>query len=169
MSGIENLSNKEAINKLKQLIEEIDICLFCTNLKQDDGETCRPMSSRDVSDEGNIWFFSEASSIKNEEIKQDQNVQLFYSHPGKDSYLVVNGEAELVFDRDIIAELWDPSLKAWFPEGKEDPNISLIKVKPSSGYYWDTKGSKMINFIRKLASAASGQNLIKGNEGTINP
>ncbi|HSI74353.1 MAG TPA: pyridoxamine 5'-phosphate oxidase family protein [Lunatimonas sp.] len=167
MSGIENISNREAINKLKQLVEEIDICLFCTNLKKDDGETCRPMSSQKVCEEGNIWFFSEVGSIKNREIEQDNQVRLFYSHPGINSYLVVNGEAELVFDRAIIEELWSPSVKAWFPEGKDDPNISVIKVKPTSGYYWDTKGSKMVNFFRMVASAASGKNLIKGNEGTI--
>jgi len=167
MSGIENLSHKGAIDKLKQLVEDIDICLFCTNLKKDVGESCRPMSSQKVCDEGNIWFFSEQGSIKNREIEEDNRVQLFYSHPGKDSYLVLNGDAELVFDREKIEELWSPAVKAWFPEGKDDPSISIIKVKPSSGYYWDTKGSKMINFIRMVATAASGKNLIKGNEGTI--
>jgi general stress protein 26 len=50
---------------------------------------------------------------------------------------------------------------------KNDPSISIIKVKPSSGYYWDTKGSKMTNFFRMVASAASGKNMIEGNEGTI--
>lgn len=167
MSSIETLSNKEAITKLKQLIEEIDICLFCTNLKKDDGETCRPMSSQKVCGEGNSWFFSEVGSIKNREIEQDSQVQLFYSHPGIDSYLVVNGKAELIFDRAKIEELWSSDVKAWFPEGKDDPSISIIKVKPSSGYYWDTKGSKMVNFFRKVASAASGENLIEGNEGKI--
>lgn len=167
MSSIENLSNKEAVTKLKQLVGEIDICLFCTNLKNDDGETSRPMSSQDVCDEGNIWFFSEINSIKNSEIEQDKRVQLFYSHPGKDCYLVINGDAELIFDRGIIEKLWSPAVKAWFPEGKADPSISVIKVKPTSGYYWDTKGSKMVNFIRNVASAVSGKNLIKGNEGEI--
>lgn len=167
MSGIENLSDKEAIKKLKQLVDEIDICLFCTNLKNDDGETCRPMSTQKVCDEGNIWFFSEVDSIKNREIEQESQVQLFYSHPGIDSYLVVNGEAELIFERARIEELWSPAVKAWFPEGKNDPSISIIKVKPSSGYYWDTKGSKMINFFRTVASAATGKNMIEGNEGTI--
>lgn len=167
MSDLENLNNKEAIDKLKQLVLEIDICLFCTNLEKDVGESCRPMSSQKVCDEGNIWFFSEQGSIKNREIEQDNRVQLFYSHPGKDSYLVINGEAELVFDSVKIDELWSPALKEWFPEGKDDPSISLIKVRPSSGYYWDTKGSQMINFIKMVASAASGKNLRKGSEGSI--
>ena len=167
MSGITNLRNEDAIFKLRELAEAIDICMFCTNLKTDDGASCRPMSTQKVCDEGNIWFFSNADSDKNKEIEQNNNVQLFYSHPGKDSFMIVNGEAEIIFDRDMIDELWSPILKAWFPGGKGDPNISIVKVKPSSAYYWDTDGNKMINFLKMVASAATGKNLVEGNEGVL--
>lgn len=109
MSGITNLRNEDAIFKLRELAEAIDICMFCTNLKTDDGASCRPMSTQKVCDEGNIWFFSNADSDKNKEIEQNNNVQLFYSHPGKDSFMIVNGEAEIIFDRDIIDELLSTS------------------------------------------------------------
>jgi len=167
MSGITNLRNEDAIFKLRELAEAIDICMFCTNLKTDDGASCRPMSTQKVCDEGNIWFFSNADSDKNKEIEQNNNVQLFYSHPGKDSFMIVNGEAEIIFDRDMIDELWLPVLKAWFPGGKDDPNISIVKVKPSNAYYWDTDGNKMINFLKMVASAATGKNLVEGNEGVL--
>ena len=167
MSGITNLRNEDAIFKLRELAEAIDICMFCTNLKTDDGASCRPMSTQKVCDEGNIWFFSSADSDKNKEIEQNNNVQLFYSHPGKDSFMIVNGEAEIIFDRDMIDELWSPILKAWFPGGKDDPNISIVKVKPSNAYYWDTDGNKMINFLKMVASAATGKNLVEGNEGVL--
>jgi general stress protein 26 len=167
MSDFKNLDNKDSIVKLKELAESIDICMFCSNLKNDDGSSCRPMSTQEVDESGNLWFFSNADSDKNREIKEDKNVQLFYSHPGKDSYLIVNGEAELIFDRNKIEELWTPVLKAWFPEGKEDPNISIVKVKPSSAYYWDTEGNKMINFFKMIASAATGKDLIDGKEGNL--
>ena len=167
MSGITNLRNEDAIFKLRELAEAIDICMFCTNLKTDDGASCRPMSTQKVCDEGNIWFFSNADSDKNKEIEQNNNVQLFYSHPGKDSFMIVNGEAEIIFDRDMIDELWSPILKAWFPGGKDDPNISIVKVKPSNAYYWDTDGNKMINFLKMVASAATGKNLVGGNEGAL--
>lgn len=167
MSGIKNMGNEEAILKLRELAEAIDICMFSTNLKTDDGASCRPMSTQKVCDEGNIWFFSNADSDKNKEIEQDKNVQLFYSHPGKDSFLIVNGVAELIFDREKIEELWSPVLNAWFPGGKEDPNISIVKVIPTTAYYWDTDGNKMINFLKMVASAATGKNLVEGNEGTL--
>lgn len=167
MSNTENLNNKEAIDKLKSLVDDIKICLFCTNLKTDDGSTCSPMSAIKVCDEGSIWFFSEKSSDKNKAIITDKNVQLFFSHPGKSSYLVVNGEAEIILDKTIIEGLWTPVTKIWFKEGKDDPNISIIKVKPTTAYYWDTDGNRMINFLKMVASVVTGTNLITGKEGAI--
>ena len=167
MNNTENLNNKEAIDKLKSLVDEIKICLFCTNLKTDDGATCRPMSAIKVCDQGNIWFFSEKDSEKNMAIVADKKVQLFFSHPAKGSYLVVNGEAEIILDKAKIEELWTPVAKIWFKEGKEDPSISIIKVSPTNAYYWDTEGNQMINFFKMIASVATGTNLVTSTEGAI--
>lgn len=78
MKNTENLNNKEAINKLKSLVNDIKICLFCTNIKTDDGATCCPMTAIKICDQGNVWFFSEKSSDKNKAIVVDKNVKLFF-------------------------------------------------------------------------------------------
>ena len=167
MSITENLNNKEAIDKLKSLVDEVMICLFCTDLKTNDGSTFRPMSAIKVCDQGNIWFFSEKNSEKNMAIEADNKVQLFFSHPAKGSYLVVNGQAEIILDKTKIEELWTPVAKLWFKEGKYDPNISIIKVTPTNAYYWDTDGNRMINFLKILASVVTGTNLVTGNKGAL--
>lgn len=165
MENSDTLTQQKGIQQLKELISEIEICLFCTNLKGNMGSTCRPMEAQKVCDRGNIWFFSDIASDKTKEIEKDKNVQLFYSHPGKNSYLVVNGEAEIITDKKQIEDLWSPTVKVWFKEGKEAPNISIIKVVPSSAYYWDTKGNKMVNFFKMILSVVSETELdirIKG-------
>lgn len=167
MSTIKDLSNTEAIGKLKELVADINICLFCTNLKTDDGATCRPMTAIKVCNQGNLWFFSEKNSDKNKEIQSNKYAQLFFSSPAKGSYLVVNGEAEIILDKAKIEELWTPLAKIWFKEGKEDPSISVIKVKPSNCYYWDTDGNRMVNFLKMVASVATGTNLVSGMQGEL--
>lgn len=167
MSNTENLNSKEAIDKLKSLVDDITVCLFCTNLKTDDGSNCRPMTAIKVCDQGNIWFFSNKNSDKNKAIATDKKVQLFFSHPLKGSYLIVNGESEIILDKAKIDELWMPLAKIWFKEGKDDPSISIIKVKPNNAYYWDTDCNQMINFFKMIASVATGINLITGKEGAI--
>lgn len=163
----ENLQQQEAVAKLKELAQDIDMCLFCTHVNGKDPSTVRPMSTQQVDDEGNIFFLSDKNSDKNKEVKEDSNVQLFYAHPSKNSFMVVNGEATVFYDRQVIEELWKPLLKTWFQGGKDDPNISIIKIKPSSAYYWDTKGNKMINFFKMLASVATGKTLVDAEEGKL--
>jgi len=167
MSNRKNLIDQNAIDKLKELVSEINTCLFCTDLKTDDGATARPMGAQQVCDQGNVWFFSDKNSGKNHAIERDPHVQLFFAHPSKSSYLVVNGEAEIIFDRDKTEELWSPLVKTWFKEGKDDPNISIIKVKPSTAYYWDVDGNQMINFIKMVASVVTGTTLVTGTEGSL--
>ena len=167
MSHITNLNSHKGIDKLKELVDEIKICLFCTNLKTDDGSTCRPMSTQEVDDDGNLWFFSGIDSDKNREIKENKNVQLFFSDPSKSSYLVVNGEAEIILDKAKIEQHWSPFVKIWFKEGKDDPNISLLKVTPNNSYYWDVDGNRMVNFAKMLISTVTGNNLLTSEEGSI--
>ncbi len=168
MSNTVILDRQDALKKLKDLVSDIDMCLFCTNLKTGDGSTCRPMSTAQVDDNGDIWFMSPRDSDKNREIEMDDKVQLFYSHPGKSSYLVVNGAASIQFDKKKIEELWTPLSKTWFKEGKNDPNISLLKVSGINAYYWDTTGNRMVNFVKMVASVATGKTLIDAEEGALN-
>ncbi len=166
MDNITDLTKQEAIKKLQELAKEIDLCMFCTHITSE-GSSTRPMSTSKVDDSGNIWFFSAKDSDKNKEIQQDNHVQLFYSHPGKNSFMVVNGTATISFDKQKIKELWSPLVKTWFKEGVDDPNISLIKIENIDAYYWDTKGNTMINFFKMIASVATGKTLVDAEEGSI--
>lgn len=74
MNTTTDLTDKKAIDKLKELVNEIGIGLLCTNLKIDDGSTCRPMDIQKVCDQGNLWFFSDKNSDKNREIQENKNV-----------------------------------------------------------------------------------------------
>jgi general stress protein 26 len=167
MSNKNDLQYIDAVAKLKELAKNIDICLFCTHLTTSNGSTARPMSTQEVDDQGNIYFFSATDSDKNMEIEDDNHVQLFYSDPSKNSFMVVNGTANAFYDRQKIEEMWSPLVKTWFQEGKDDPNISIIVVQPDSAYYWDTTGNRMINFFKMIASAISGKTLVDAEEGTL--
>jgi len=156
MNQTTNFHDKEGIDKLKHLVAKINVCLFCTNLKTDDGSTCRQMSAQKVCDQGNIWFFSDVHSDKSREIKKDKHVRLFFSHPGKNSYLFVKGEAEIIIDKQKTDELWTPLVETWFKGGKDDPNISITKVKPITAYYWNSDGNRMIDFLKMVASVGNG-------------
>ncbi len=167
MNTEKKLVGAEGIEKLRKLVKEINICLFCTDLKTDDGATCRPMTALEVDDDGNLWFFSGLSSEKNKAIERDSQVQLFFAHPPKGSYMIVNGHADILTDRHKIEDLWSPTEEIWFKGGKSDPNISVIKVTPKNAYFWDSEGNQMVNIFKMVVSVITGKNLIDGTEGSI--
>lgn len=166
MDEIINMQGKDAIKKLKQLTKEINICLFCTNI-QEGKATARPMATQLKDGDDCIWFISDKNSDKNREISKDNRVQLFYADNSKSSYLTFTANASIVFDQEKVNELWEPLFKTWFQGGKEDPNISLIKVEPIEGAYWDSKGNRAINFIKMVASVIAGKDLVDSEEGKL--
>jgi general stress protein 26 len=166
MGDTKNLSNTEAIEKIQDIARDADICLFATNLTNLP-ISARPMSTQKVDDEGNLWFLSSKSSVHNQDIGQDSRVQLFYSHKGSAEYLSVYGEAAILVDREIAKELWSPIAKAWFTEGVDDPELTIIKVVPSDAYYWDTKNNKTVSLLKIIAGAVTGKTMDDGIKGKI--
>lgn len=152
----ENLSRTEAINKLKELSEKIRVCMFATNL-ENLPIISRPMSLQECDDEGNLWFISSHASEKNMDIEKDNRVQLFFMDNGNYRYLSVYGKAFIYRDAATIEEKWTPMANAWF-DGKDDPNVSIIRVTPENTYYWDTKAGKVISFLSFAWAAITGKN-----------
>src|SRR5690606_41216012 len=52
----ENLQHRQAIEKLSDLVDKIDIGMLCTFNGQNDYPHAIPMSRQEVDENGNIWF-----------------------------------------------------------------------------------------------------------------
>jgi general stress protein 26 len=151
-----NLQSNEALEKFKKLVNEVNICMFITNNNTDEHSHTRPMATIEVEDNGTLWFYTDVRSIKVEEVEKEQEVHLTYAHPGKESYLDVWGTATVVTDRQQIKDKWSPVVKAYFPNGADDPNIALLKVSPNNCYYWEAESGKMVQFFKMAVAAATG-------------
>ncbi|MEP7253354.1 MAG: pyridoxamine 5'-phosphate oxidase family protein [Ginsengibacter sp.] len=166
MGDTMNLIDEKAVKKIRELAKDANICHFVTNLSTTPLSS-RPMATQQVDDDGNIWFISDKESDKNHDIQSDDRVQLFYAANGNYEYLSVYGTAEIVFDKAKIHELWTSMAKAWFPDGVDDPAISLIKVSPEDGYYWDTKNNKLVSLFKIAKSMVTGKTDDDGVQGTL--
>lgn len=164
MGQNENLYDRAAVEKIRELAEG-KICLFCT---YENGQiVSRPMNTQKVEDDGTLWFLSRKGSSKNEQIEDDHTVHLMYMDTGKQHYLSLSGTASILADQQKTEELWNPIAKAWFQEGKNDPSISVIRVRPEEGHYWDTKNGKLVSIIKIAVAAISGKSMDGGVEGDI--
>jgi general stress protein 26 len=165
MSDILHLDHSQSAQKIKDMAEAADICFFTTSLTELPIST-RPMSTQKVEDDGSLWFFSEKGSDKNEHIEKDNRVQLFYSNKGSSEYLSLYGSASILQDAAKAKEMWSPWVKTWF-DGPDDPKLTLIKIVPEQGYYWDTKDGKIVSMLKMAAGAITGKELDGSIEGKI--
>lgn len=150
----QNLTHLEAIKKIQELSTSARICMFCTELDHTPINS-RPMTLQETDDNGNLWFISSNDSNKNFEIKEDRKVQLFFMNKSDSQYLSVYGTASIYKDKATIEDQWSPMAKAWF-DGKDDPNVTIIRVEPKETYYWDTKAGKLVSLLSFAASAITG-------------
>ncbi len=158
-------NKQESVEKLRELIDGIDFCMLTTI---DEGHLrSRPMSTQEFEFDGDLWFFTSDNTHKLSEIAKDPRVNVAYSQPSKDQYVSVSGRAEMVKDRAKIEELWSPILKAWFPEGLDDPHLCLMKVSVEQAEYWDTPSGKIVQLIGFVKALATGQEAGYGDNEKI--
>lgn len=164
----ENLNNTEAIEKLKKMIDSIDIGMLSTFTKGTNYPHSIPMSRQEVDDQGNIWFLFSAESDTYQHLQQNKEVSLTFADVKSYEFLSINGTGEVSRDAARIDKYWNDMIAAWFEKGKEDPNIRILKITPAEAHYWDNKTNKLITFFKVAASAVTGSKMDIGREGDLN-
>jgi len=164
----ENLDNREAIDKLKSMVEKIDIGMMCTNTAEMVNLHAVPMSRQEVDDNGNLWFLFSSESETFQNLQKDKHISVLYSDVSNYNFRSINGIAEVSTDQARIEKYWNKMVEGWFEKGKDDPTIRVLKVTPSEAHYWDNKSNKLVTFLKVAVSAISGQKMDIGREGEIN-
>ena len=162
----QDLRARDAVKKIQELVKKAETCFFCTAAPAG-GTAARPMNVRQVDDDGNLWFLSASDSHTNEQVARDPDVQLFLQGSPHSDFLHVKGRATISTDKVKVRELWEPVLKTWFTGGLDDPRITVIRVAPADGYYWDTKHGNVVAGIKMLIGSAVGKTLDDSIEGTL--
>ena len=163
----EDLRARDAVAKIRELVGKAQTCFFCTAVPDPNAQAARPMNVRQVDDAGDLWFLSASDSHTNEQVARDPTVQLYFQGSPHSDFLHLTGRAAITTDRAKVKELWEPVLKTWFTGGQDDPRITVIRVTPTDGYYWDTKHGNVVAGIKMLVGAAVGKTLDDSIEGRL--
>jgi general stress protein 26 len=158
-----NHQDLKNVNSIKKVIELANgqTCFLCTS------KGGRPMTVQRVDKEGSIWFLSASDSNQNKEIEEDSFIQLYFQNSQHSDFMHLSGKAQILKEKRIIAELWNPIFKTWFTEGEKDPRISIIKFTTDYGYYWETKHGNFIAGIKMLIGVATGKTLDDSLQGEL--
>lgn len=153
----------DAVQHLRELIRDIKVAMM-TTVEEDGSLRSRPMWTHEVkTSEQELYFFTRQHSHKVDELDRDHHVNLAYAEPRRDQYVSLSGRCNLVKDRALMEKLWTPALEAWFPEGLEDPELSLLRVQVEKAEYWDVPSSRMVQLAGLVKARVTGHPAAPGD------
>jgi len=124
----------------------------------------RPMAVAETGEDGSLWFLTGIDTAKTFEVAR--RPEIIAVMQSASSYLSVMGAAEIFSDREHIRRIWKESFRVWF-DGKDDPNIVLIRLRPISAEYWNSTGLQGLKFALRYAKAYVTGHDLRDDEGDV--
>ncbi|MET4665676.1 pyridoxamine 5'-phosphate oxidase family protein [Sphingomonas sp. PvP056] len=81
-----------------------------------------------------LFFFTG----KDNRLADGGKVMAQFVSKGHDYFACMAGTIRQDNDKAMIDKLWSKQVEAWFPEGKEDPNLALLRMDIDSAELWET-------------------------------
>lgn len=152
------------LQHLQAIMKDVRVAMVTTT-SSDGSLTSRPMATQQADFDGDAWFITARDSDLAQEVATGSQVNVAYS--GASSWLSLSGRAEVVVDEAMKADLWNTVVEAWFPGGKDDESIVLLKVSGESGQYWDSPGrvAQAVDMARARITGQQAGDV--GESGTV--
>jgi len=156
----QHLSGEEALTKVRGLLKNFRSAMMVTLVNGKLHSRPMGMQGEAADFNGVLWFFSDRESRKIEEIKADPEMSLILQSDSDSAYLHLFGKADVSNDLGKKAELFTPLAKTWFPEGVNDPRLTLIRFEAERGDFWDSPGGMLQvlgAFTKAIVTGTRGQ------------
>lgn len=135
---------------LYDLVSDFDIAMLVTYGAT--GMHARPMTIARLDKEMHTaYLVTDINSVKVDEISADPHALLTFQ--GVKKFATVSGDLAILQDRELIEQMWKEAWTLWFPKGKSDPSITLLKFTSREGEFWDGAGIQGLKFVYTAVKA----------------
>lgn len=142
------------LERVRELIHAVGVAMTTTI---NDGQlTSRPMLPLQLEGDQSVYFLTHESSEKVRQLSADARVNLALVGTNGE-YLSISGRAELSKNAALIEALWHPTYRAWFPAGRDDPDMVVLRVTIEHADYWETPTSRVVRLYGVARAVITGQ------------
>ena len=113
-----------------------------TTLGPDGHFHCRPMAMHQTVRGEEIWFATSAGAKKCKDLASEPRCALAFFDAEGGGTISLSGVGEVIRDKKLLQELWNPSWARWFPGGQQQRDVALIRVIPQHVERTDGKTGK---------------------------
>ena len=144
-----------------------DSPFMMVGLKGVEDDRTRPMTAQidvpkdgDKDDGGQIYFFASKTDGVGEAIGQSNRAVATFTAKDHGLFAHIHGTLVPSNDKAVIERLWNPFTASWYKDGKDDPDLQLLRFDTESADVWEsTPGATL-----KAAALKTLFNVDPGNE-----
>ncbi|MBW8304801.1 MAG: pyridoxamine 5'-phosphate oxidase family protein [Brevundimonas sp.] len=119
------------------------------------GYHAQPMTAFRDGETGTIWFFTREDTdlARDAGVGSGQSAMFHYGSKDQEVWACIHGTLSVHgHDREIIDRYWSPVLAAWYPEGKDDRMLTILRFDADDGRVWVSEGV-FFKFAYEIAKA----------------
>jgi len=117
------------------------------------GAISQPMTAFQHEDSTSIWFFSRDDVELVKDVGTGSAARFEYGSKDQKVWASLTGHLAVTpRDQAIIDKHWNPILSAWYPEGKDDPRLVLLRFDGADGRIWVSDGG-LLKFAFEIVKA----------------
>lgn len=111
-----------------------------------------PMSHYTDRKVGVLWFITaKDTDLARSVASGPQDAMHVVSDGGQGLYARIHGTLSLSDNRAKLDELWNAVASSWFEDGKQDPDVQLLRLNLTEAEVWATGGS--MAFLYQIAKS----------------
>jgi general stress protein 26 len=135
------MTQQANIDRVWDIVEKVGVCMLTTRFAG--GLRARPVEARPDRDAGLIYFVTDTSSAKENEIEAWPDVGLVFIDASDKAYLSITGRAGVMHDAEITKKFWRKTDEVWWP-APDDPQVCLLRIEPHTAELWDGPASAVV-------------------------
>ena len=135
----------------------------------------RPMTAQidaadgaDTEEGGQIYFFGAKSEHLVQGMGTSHRAIATFASKGHDIFAHIHGNLVLDDDRAAIERLWGPVIASWYKDGKDDPDLALLRFDTEQADIWEAHlGSTLKAVIIKMLGRDPGKDHNKDHQAEV--
>ena len=148
----EHLDRKDAEDRLFKAIEDTRVGML--GVAGGEPRQMQPMTAYVEREANELWFFTYRDTDLVRDVNASGGHYAMFCVISKDRevYACLGGELEEHFDRERMERYWNPVVAAWYPEGKDDPRLTLLRMRLDDAQMWLSQAGP-VRFAFEIAKA----------------
>ena len=101
---------------------------------------------------GRLWFFSRTETDMAKDTAQPRQAMFIVQSKDQEMQACISGQLVQRIDRAQLEEHWNAHVAAWYPDGKDDPRLTMLCLQCEDARIWLSEAGP-VRYMFEVAKA----------------